>query len=105
MVAELDREATRLGVTRQSLIKVWIAEKPIKGIIPPPDGRRQFDDNRDDGYGLHDTNYTAITAPQPPVQGFCPGLQCGGQGSSPLSSTRENGDAAGTLEPFVSSIG
>ncbi len=27
MVAELDREATRLGVTRQSLIKVWIAEK------------------------------------------------------------------------------
>ena len=27
MVAELDREATRLGVTRQSLIKVWIAER------------------------------------------------------------------------------
>ena len=27
MVVELDREATRLGVTRQSLIKVWIAEK------------------------------------------------------------------------------
>lgn len=27
MLAELDREATRLGVTRQSLIKVWIAEK------------------------------------------------------------------------------
>jgi len=27
MVAELDREAIRLGVTRQSLIKVWIAEK------------------------------------------------------------------------------
>jgi hypothetical protein len=27
MIAELDREATRLGVTRQSLIKVWIAEK------------------------------------------------------------------------------
>jgi hypothetical protein len=29
MVAELDREATRLGVTRESLIiiKVWIAEK------------------------------------------------------------------------------
>jgi hypothetical protein len=27
MVVELDREATRLGVTRQSLIKVWIAER------------------------------------------------------------------------------
>jgi hypothetical protein len=27
MIAELDREATRLGVPRQSLIKVWIAEK------------------------------------------------------------------------------
>jgi len=25
--AELDREATRLDVTRQSLIKVWIAGK------------------------------------------------------------------------------
>ncbi len=27
MVQGLDREATRLGVTRQSLIKLWIAEK------------------------------------------------------------------------------
>jgi len=27
MIAELDSEATRLGITRQSLIKVWIAEK------------------------------------------------------------------------------
>jgi len=27
MVAALDREAQRLGVTRQSIIKVWIAEK------------------------------------------------------------------------------
>ncbi len=27
MVASLDREAKRLGVTRQSVIKVWIAEK------------------------------------------------------------------------------
>jgi hypothetical protein len=27
MVAGLDREASRLGVTRQSLIKVWIAER------------------------------------------------------------------------------
>jgi len=27
MVAALDREARRLGVTRQSVIKVWIAER------------------------------------------------------------------------------
>lgn len=27
MVGTLDREARRLGVTRQSVIKVWIAEK------------------------------------------------------------------------------
>lgn len=27
MVAALDREARRLGVTRQSIIKVWIAER------------------------------------------------------------------------------
>jgi hypothetical protein len=27
MIASLDREARRLGVTRQSLIKVWIAER------------------------------------------------------------------------------
>ncbi len=27
MVDSLDREAKRLGVTRQSVIKVWIAEK------------------------------------------------------------------------------
>ena len=27
MVEALDREANRLGVTRQSIIKVWIAEK------------------------------------------------------------------------------
>jgi hypothetical protein len=26
-VCDLDREAGRLGVTRQSLIKMWIAEK------------------------------------------------------------------------------
>lgn len=31
MIAGLDREATRLGVTRQSLIKVWIAEKLDNG--------------------------------------------------------------------------
>ena len=34
MIAELDREATRLGVTRQSLIKVWIAEKLDRGDHP-----------------------------------------------------------------------
>ncbi|MCB0924183.1 MAG: CopG family transcriptional regulator [Mycobacterium sp.] len=34
MIAELDREATRLGVTRQSLIKVWIAEKLDQGNHP-----------------------------------------------------------------------
>mgnify|MGYP002636427267 CR=1 FL=1 len=27
MVESLDREASRLGVTRQSIIKVWIAER------------------------------------------------------------------------------
>ena len=27
MIASLDREAARLGVTRQSIIKVWIAER------------------------------------------------------------------------------
>lgn len=27
MVESLDREASRLGVTRQSVIKVWIAER------------------------------------------------------------------------------
>jgi len=27
MVDSLDEEATRLGVTRQSIIKVWLAEK------------------------------------------------------------------------------
>ncbi|MGA3066647.1 MAG: CopG family transcriptional regulator [Tepidisphaeraceae bacterium] len=27
MIEQMDREATRLGVTRQSIIKVWIAER------------------------------------------------------------------------------
>jgi hypothetical protein len=33
MVQELDREASRLGITRQSVIKYWISEKlhPITG--------------------------------------------------------------------------
>ena len=30
MVESLDREARRLGVTRQSIIKVWIAERLAK---------------------------------------------------------------------------
>ena len=30
MVESLDREASRLGVTRQSIIKVWIAERLAK---------------------------------------------------------------------------
>lgn len=30
VVSALDREAKRLGVTRQSLIKLWIAEKLTK---------------------------------------------------------------------------
>jgi predicted DNA binding CopG/RHH family protein len=31
MIKSLDREAGRLGVTRQSIIKVWLAEK-LEGI-------------------------------------------------------------------------
>jgi hypothetical protein len=27
MIKSLDREASRLGVTRQSIIKIWIAER------------------------------------------------------------------------------
>lgn len=27
MIESLDREATRLGVTRQSIIKIWLAER------------------------------------------------------------------------------
>lgn len=30
MVHELDREASRIGVTRQSIIKVWIADRLAK---------------------------------------------------------------------------
>ena len=31
MVASLDREAQRLGVTRQSIIKIWLAERLQQG--------------------------------------------------------------------------
>ena len=27
MIRDLDREATRIGVTRQSIIKIWLAER------------------------------------------------------------------------------
>ena len=36
MIAQLDREATRLGLTRQSLIKVRIAER-LDHSDPPAD--------------------------------------------------------------------
>lgn len=31
VIASLDREARRLGVTRQSLVKMWIAERFAEG--------------------------------------------------------------------------
>ncbi|MEB3156094.1 MAG: CopG family transcriptional regulator [Cyanobacteriota bacterium] len=34
MVEQLDREASRLGVTRQSIIKLWLAERLEKGGSP-----------------------------------------------------------------------
>ena len=33
MVKRLDREARRLGITRQSLIKVWLAERLEQGVV------------------------------------------------------------------------
>ena len=33
MIESLDREAKRLGVTRQSIIKVWIAERLEKHVV------------------------------------------------------------------------
>ncbi len=41
MVEQLDREASRLGVTRQSIIKVWLAERlerPTRMPQPDPEG-------------------------------------------------------------------
>ena len=32
MIESLDREAKRLGVTRQSIIKIWIAERLEKAV-------------------------------------------------------------------------
>ncbi|MGD0270614.1 MAG: CopG family transcriptional regulator [Candidatus Sulfotelmatobacter sp.] len=37
MVDSLDREARRLGVTRQSLIKLWLADRLAQAV---PGGRR-----------------------------------------------------------------
>jgi hypothetical protein len=34
MVASLDREARRLGVTRQSLIKLWLADRLGQPVAP-----------------------------------------------------------------------
>jgi hypothetical protein len=39
MVAALDREARRVGVTRQSIIKMWVAER-LEG-LPANDGARK----------------------------------------------------------------
>ena len=43
MVEQLDREATRLGVTRQSIIKVWLSERlepPLAADRPQATGNR-----------------------------------------------------------------
>jgi hypothetical protein len=34
MIESLDREARRLGVNRQSIIKVWLAERLERGVSP-----------------------------------------------------------------------
>jgi hypothetical protein len=34
MIESLDREAQRLGVNRQSIIKLWIAERRERGVSP-----------------------------------------------------------------------
>jgi len=36
MVASLDREARRLGVTRQAIIKIWLADRLEKGAMHKP---------------------------------------------------------------------
>ena len=36
MIEQLDREADRLGVTRQSIIKLWLAERLEKSGISRP---------------------------------------------------------------------
>jgi len=34
MVEQLDREASRMGVTRQSIIKMWLAERLDRQLLP-----------------------------------------------------------------------
>lgn len=36
MIESLDREASRLGVTRQSIIKIWLAERLEKSALNYP---------------------------------------------------------------------
>lgn len=38
MIESLDREASKLGVTRQSIIKVWLAERLEKSASTLPSG-------------------------------------------------------------------
>ena len=38
MIESLDREAGKLGVTRQSIIKVWLAERLEKSTLTHPSG-------------------------------------------------------------------
>lgn len=41
MIESLDKEAGKLGVTRQSIIKVWLAERLEKSALNnPPNGTR-----------------------------------------------------------------
>lgn len=40
MIESLDREAGKLGVTRQSIIKVWLAERLEKSALTHPSSRR-----------------------------------------------------------------
>jgi hypothetical protein len=39
MVERLDKEAARLGVTRQSIIKVWLAERLAVSVLKVPSRR------------------------------------------------------------------
>lgn len=39
MIESLDREAGKLGVTRQSIIKVWLAERLEKAALTHPSSR------------------------------------------------------------------
>lgn len=39
MIDQLDREASRLGVTRQSIIKVWLSERLEQVAIRQPPAR------------------------------------------------------------------